>query len=198
MERVVVHVWSELADPRSLEGILNLVSAVSGRNVAVEHHAFIAPAPEPVQAGDPETHPSTRSAQELIYAAKEQGATPEEAAERGFAMAVRLHEASRDGIDLADLDSLVTIGARAGLDPDALRSGLAEGRWAEPVRVDEADADRLRLRQAPYFIIAGMYSLEGPSTPSDIAKILDTARDTLRERMAAAEAEARELFGWQG
>lgn len=210
MERVVVHVWSELSSPRSYLGLLNLAEAAQGRNVAVEHHAFIPESPD--REFDKEaaeltsrgivhtggyTH-DTRAAQELIYAAKEQGATPEEAAQNGMTVATKLHEAALlHSLDIASPDVLVDLGVEAGLDADEVRAGLAEGRWAAPVDGDLADAGRLRLEQAPYFLVAGMFAISGPSTAEDIAAVLQTAGAELDELTKAAVEEAREILAWK-
>lgn len=210
MERVVVHVWSELSSPRSYLGLLNLAEAAQGRNVAVEHHAFIPESPdrefdketaELVSRGialtDGYTH-DTRAAQELIYAAKEQGSTPEEAAENGMALATKIHEAALlHGLDISSPDVLVGLGVEAGLDADEVRAGLAEGRWAAPVDGDLADAGRLRLEQAPYFLVAGMFAITSPATADDIATVLETAGAELDELTKAAVEEAREILAWK-
>lgn len=210
MERVVVHLWSELTSPRSLLGLLNLREAVVGRSIAVEHHAFISPTPQDDDDAVAELaargltlagrhSPDTRHAQELIYAAKAAGSTPEEAAEHGMRAAMTLQEAALiDGTDITTIDSLIPIAEGLGLDPDTVRAGLSDGRWSESVEGDLADAGRLRLERAPHLLIAGMYALEGPSTAADMGRVFDLAAEQLGMRLRAAESEARELFGWGG
>ena len=210
MERVVVHVWSELSSPRSYLGLLNLEEAARGRNVAVEHHAFIPAAADRDTADEINEltargivltdgyTPDSRSAQELVYAAKERGTTPEEAAENGMAMAKTIHEAALlHGRDISSHTVLAELGEETGLDPTTIQAGLADGRWASPVDGDMADAGRLRLERAPFFLVAGMFSITGPAPASDIAKVLETAGAELTELTQAAVEEAREILAWK-
>lgn len=210
MERVVVHVWSELSSPRSYLGLLNLEEAVLGRNVAVEHHAFIPASPDHDVADSIEeltargiaftsgyTHDS-RAAQELVYAGKAQGATPEEAAASGMIMTRLINEAALiHGRNIASHDVLADLGREAGLNPDEVRAGLMHGRWAAPVDGDLSDARRLRLQRAPYAIVAGMFSIDGPSRPADIVTVLEAAGGELVELKKAAVDEARDILTWR-
>lgn len=209
--RVVVHVWTTLSSPQSLLGLLNLREAAAGKNVAIEHHAFIPKTPDET---DPEAikaleeHGVTVSgapvddtghAQEMVYAAKEQSSTPEEAAELGLAMAERLHRAAlEDGKDISATDVLITIAQESGLDPENVRAGLDEGRWTKLVENDCKDGERIRMEKAPFLIAAGMFLLEGPQDAQAMSSVLKRAGAELTDRVKAAAEEAQELFGYQG
>lgn len=109
-----------------------------------------------------------------------------------------LHRAAVGGADISDLDELLPIAETLSLDPRVVKAGLEDRRWSSDVESDLADAGRLRFEQAPHIIVAGMFAIDGPSTAADIGTILDSATDQLGARIKAAEAEARDLFGWRG
>ena len=211
--RLAIHVWTDLSSPRSFRGLKNLLEATEGKHVAIEHHAFFTP--DNLKPGADDEYltalrdaglditgsymSDNRKAQELIYAAKEQGSSPEDAAKRGLEMAVGLHEAALlRGEDISSIDTLLTYAKKVGLDESEVRDGLEQGRWSKQVDGDVADAGRIGMVQAPFLFLSGLYLLEGPQSVNAIAALVNEALGELEEREKAAEAEARELFGWQG
>lgn len=58
-----------------------------------------------------------------------------------------------DGSDLDDLDTLVEVGGSVGLDREALRRALDEGRYTEKVTGDEELARRLGIASVPTVLV---------------------------------------------
>ncbi|WP_077138314.1 DsbA family oxidoreductase [Flaviflexus massiliensis] len=213
--RLAIHVWTDLSSPTSFLGLQNLLDGTRGKNVAIEHHAFfggeadgswrdterqsLGALQEAALVVSEMEHGDTRAAQELIYAAKERGATPEESAALGVEMAMRIHEAAHlHGRNIADIDILVELAEESGLDGAAVQAGLSSGQWSAFVDSDVKDAGRLELARAPFLFLSGIYLVEGVQSPEVIAKLVSSALGEVNEREQAAAGEARDLFGWQG
>lgn len=213
--RLAIHVWTDLSSPTSFLGLRNLLEGTRGKKVAIEHHAFLSGEPDEAwrdtelqnigalqEAGlvvNEREHGDTRLAQELIYAAKERGTTPEESATCGVEMAVRIHEAAHlQSYDIADIDRLVELAEESGLDGAVVQAGLSSGQWSALVDSDVKDAGRLELTRAPFLFLSGIYLVEGVQSPDVIAKLVSSALGEVYEREQSAAEEARDLFGWQG
>jgi predicted DsbA family dithiol-disulfide isomerase len=100
----------------------------------------------------PPVQPRSRKAHEATALARSAG--------RGDAMTEALFRAFFEhGRDIGDPEILVATGREAGLDPDALRRALDEGRFTAEVLADEAEAQRLGLSGVPALVVG---SAEGP------------------------------------
>ncbi len=60
-----------------------------------------------------------------------------------------------------DLESLVTLGAETGLDPDEARQALDSGAFVEAVADDLREARSLGITGVPFFVIDGRYGISG-------------------------------------
>jgi predicted DsbA family dithiol-disulfide isomerase len=60
-----------------------------------------------------------------------------------------------------DRESLVTLGAETGLDPDEARQALDSGAFAEAVADDLKEARSLGITGVPFFVIDGRYGISG-------------------------------------
>jgi predicted DsbA family dithiol-disulfide isomerase len=60
-----------------------------------------------------------------------------------------------------DRESLVTLGAETGLDPDGVRQALDSGAFAEAVADDLKEARSLGITGVPFFVIDGRYGISG-------------------------------------
>lgn len=94
----------------------------------------------------PPVQPKSRRALEAVEYAHEEGRFSEthDALFRAF---------FQDGRDLDDLETLLEIGASAGLDEDELRRALDEGRYTEKVVADEGLAKRLGVFSVPTVLV---------------------------------------------
>jgi predicted DsbA family dithiol-disulfide isomerase len=79
------------------------------------------------------------------------------------------------GLDVDDLDTLVGIAGSAGLDQGQVRTALAEGRYADTVRDQEAQARRLGISGVPFFVIDRTYGVSGAQTPEVLLDALTRA-----------------------
>ena len=64
-----------------------------------------------------------------------------------------------EGRHLGRDDELVALAADAGLDDDAARPALAEGRYRDAVRADQAQAAAYGINGVPFFVIDGKYGV---------------------------------------
>ena len=118
--------------------------------------------------------PNTKPAHALIMLAAEHGVQPavKEAMMRAYFI---------DGRDLTDIDTLVEVAERAGLDPRRARTHLAD---PDALRaIDEADlqARRIGVEGVPFFIFNRRYAVSGAQEAQ-----------ALLDAMIASEAPADE------
>ncbi len=76
------------------------------------------------------------------------------------------------GQDIGDLETLIAIGVRHGMDPNALRSGLASQDLRTQVRNEAEQASALGISGVPFFVINGKYGFSGAQPPEVILNIL--------------------------
>jgi len=100
------------------------------------------------------------------------------AAERGVQDAVKerlLRATFTEGEPVADADTLVRLGAEAGLDPDEARTVLASDAYADDVRSDEAQAQQVGISGVPFFVVDGRYGVSGAQPPDLLLEVLQKA-----------------------
>lgn len=79
------------------------------------------------------------------------------------------------GLDIGDVNHLVSIAADVGLDGDDVRAALTDGRYLTGVRADIDDAQRLGLSGVPFFVIDRTYGISGAQPTSTFARVLEQA-----------------------
>lgn len=84
----------------------------------------------------------------------------------------------QQGRDIGDLEVLVELAERVGLDPDAARRYLLSGRDAATIQQENARAHRLGVNGAPCFIFNGEHALAGAQEPEILVRMLDLAAET--------------------
>jgi predicted DsbA family dithiol-disulfide isomerase len=101
-------------------------------------------------------------------------------AERGYDAGVRhavkhalMRTSLTDGGDIADVDTLVTLAARAGMDPDRVRADLTAGVGAEEVRAEMIHADEIGVQAVPTFVFDGRLAVRGAQPTATFREILD-------------------------
>jgi predicted DsbA family dithiol-disulfide isomerase len=80
-----------------------------------------------------------------------------------------------EGADVDDVETLAALGARIGLDGDDVRAALAEQRYADAVRADEAEASSLGISAVPFFVFDRTYGVSGAQSPDAILEVLRQA-----------------------
>ncbi len=66
-----------------------------------------------------------------------------------------------EGERIGDPETLVRLGAEAGLDANEVRAMLATDAHAADVRADEEEAQELGIRGVPFFVLGGKYAISG-------------------------------------
>lgn len=79
------------------------------------------------------------------------------------------------GEAVADRDVLVRLGVEAGLDADGVRTALADQRFADAVRADEAEASALGISGVPFFVLDRKFGISGAQPAEAILAGLEQA-----------------------
>lgn len=109
---------------------------------------------------------STRKAHELLHLALEHGVQPE--------LKERLLKAYfTDGLNVADIETLVRLGAEVGLDEAETRVALADGRYAGAVAADVAQASELGITGVPFFVFDSRLGVSGAQPVEVFVDVLD-------------------------
>ncbi len=80
-----------------------------------------------------------------------------------------------EGEAVADRDTLVRLGAEAGLDADELRSALENQTYLANVRHDEQEATAFGISGVPFFVIDRKYGVSGAQPPAALLQVLEQA-----------------------
>jgi predicted DsbA family dithiol-disulfide isomerase len=173
-DRVRITVWSDYVCPFCYleEPVLEQLREEYGERLEVDWRAFEL-RPEPVPTLDPDgaylhtvwnrsvypmaeqrgmtlrlppVQPRSRKALEAAELAREEGRYEEmhHALFRAF---------FEEGRDIGDPEVLVEVGKSAGLDGQALRAALEEGRYTEKVLADERLAEEVGVRAVPTLVV---------------------------------------------
>jgi predicted DsbA family dithiol-disulfide isomerase len=111
---------------------------------------------------------NTLDSHRLLHLANEVG--------RGDAAKERLLRAHFiEGADLSDPDVLVSLLGEAGVDPDRARAVLNSREYAEAVRDDFEEAERLGANGVPFFVIDRKYGISGAQPAEAFLHALRTA-----------------------
>ena len=113
---------------------------------------------------------NTFDAHRLLHHAREVG-VQHELKERLFAATFT------EGEPIGDPDTLVRLAADVGIAPDDARRALEEGRFADAVRADEAEAEDVGVQGVPYFVVDRRFAVPGAQAPDVFLRVLDRAWD---------------------
>ncbi|MBZ9716125.1 DsbA family oxidoreductase [Deinococcus multiflagellatus] len=80
-----------------------------------------------------------------------------------------------EGARMGDLETLTALAEEVGLDSAAARTALSEGRHADAVRQDEAQAQALGISGVPFFVLGGKYGVSGAQDPQVLLGALQQA-----------------------
>ena len=95
-----------------------------------------------------------------------------------------------EGEFMGDHDTLVRLGAEAGLDAEEVRALLASDAHVKDVREDEDAARQLGISGVPFFVLGGKYAISGAQTAEVILGVLERAWEELAEPAVFAQGAA--------
>jgi predicted DsbA family dithiol-disulfide isomerase len=81
-----------------------------------------------------------------------------------------------EGEEVSDHETLVRLGADAGLDPDEARAVLESDAYADDVRGDEELARRMGIRGVPYFVLNRRFGVSGAQPAALLVQAFERAR----------------------
>jgi predicted DsbA family dithiol-disulfide isomerase len=110
-------------------------------------------------------HTNTVKAHQLVHWAKAQGHQLE-MTER--LLAAYFEEGRHVGRD----EDLADLAAEIGLDRAEALAALAEDRYLDDVRADQALAQQLGIQGVPFFVFEGQYGVSGAQDPATFADVL--------------------------
>ena len=99
--------------------------------------------------------------------------------ERGIGDAVKerlLRATFTEGEPIGDRDTLVRLGADAGLDKDEAATVLEDGTYADAVRADETEAEELGITAVPFFVVDRRIAASGAQAPEVLLQLLEQGR----------------------
>jgi predicted DsbA family dithiol-disulfide isomerase len=83
-----------------------------------------------------------------------------------------------EGEAVYDHPTLVRLAVEAGLDGEEVASALVDGRFADEVRADEAEAHALGITGVPFFVMDRRYGVSGAQSPEVLLSALQQAWDS--------------------
>ncbi|MCU1431352.1 MAG: disulfide bond formation protein DsbA [Actinotalea sp.] len=123
-------------------------------------------------------HTSTGKAHQVLHLAKARGLQLE--------LAERLFRAYfEEGRHLGHDDELASLGHEVGLDHAEVLAALADGRYADDVRADVAQAREYGINAVPFIVIDGRYGVSGAQDPSVVERGLRQAAADRAEALTA-------------
>jgi predicted DsbA family dithiol-disulfide isomerase len=105
-----------------------------------------------------------------------------------------------EGALVSDPEALIALATEVGLDPDEVRATLASDRFADAVRADERDAQRLGISAVPTFIVDRALGASGAHPPAQLLELLRQgwANRAPQAVASAAGGESGEACGPDG
>ncbi len=79
----------------------------------------------------------------------------------------------QNGRDITQVETLVDIAQRIGLDPEAFRAALTDPTYVDPVLLDERIAAQSGLSGVPAFIFGQRYLVSGAQPPDILQQVAD-------------------------
>lgn len=83
-----------------------------------------------------------------------------------------------EGKDVADHETLVSLGKQAGLDETEIRDMLASDKYADAVRNDISEAQQIGVRGVPFFVLDRKYAVSGAQAEEAFIGALEKSWDT--------------------
>jgi predicted DsbA family dithiol-disulfide isomerase len=122
-------------------------------------------------------HTKTLRAHELLHHAKAAG-LQQEMLERLFAAYFT------EGEHVAKPEALARLAAEVGLDADDVTAALTDGRHADAVAADIAEARAIGVTGVPFYVVDGRYGVSGAQSPEVFVQVLS---QVVAERVGAGE-----------
>ena len=117
-------------------------------------------------------HTNTRLAHQVLHLAKDRGVQLE--------LAERLFRAYfTEGRHLGHASELADLAADVGLDRDEVLAALSDGRYAEDVDGDIAQARTLGITGVPFAVVDGRFAVSGAQDPAVFAEALRRADEAV-------------------
>ncbi|MGY1986359.1 DsbA family oxidoreductase [Blastococcus sp. SYSU DS0669] len=111
---------------------------------------------------------NTLLAHELLHLAAEHGT-------RNELKELLLHAYFEEGRSVFDVESLVPLGVRVGLDEAEVRAALTDRRYLAAVRQDSATAQSLGATGVPFFVVDRKYGAAGAQPAELLLQVLERA-----------------------
>jgi protein disulfide-isomerase len=128
---------------------------------------------------------NTRKAHRLIQLAKSENL--------GAEMEARLFEAYfTEGANVADTETLISLGTQAGLDKEKIRQALISAEFDAMIDQDLLEARQLGVRGVPFFLIDEKYALSGAQPVSVFVESIGKAYAEWKVSQPSGSLELKE------
>lgn len=99
-----------------------------------------------------------------------------------------------EGKNIADIEVLIELGIKTGLDEKVLRNELSGDKYADEVKQDISEASRLGIRGVPYYLFNSKHSIYGAKEADTFSEVLEKAylewmEDKKNDKSLAQDAE---------
>ena len=87
------------------------------------------------------------------------------------------HGTFSEGLPVSDHQALTDAAVEVGLDEIEVKEVLTSDRYADAVRVDQAQARAYGISAVPFFVVEGKYGVAGAQPPDVLLEVLERAWD---------------------
>lgn len=94
-----------------------------------------------------------------------------------------------EGKDISDHETLLALGAEAGIDPDVIQQMLSSNAYSKEVRNDEAEAESIGVNGVPFFVFNNQYAVSGAQAPAVFKQALEKAWSEYEKTSAVTGAQ---------
>lgn len=78
-----------------------------------------------------------------------------------------------DGLNIADVDTLVDLAGEVGLDKEAAKTVLSSDKYADQVRGEMTEGQQIGVRGVPFFVLNRKYGVSGAQPVEYFEQVLD-------------------------
>ncbi|MCK6258234.1 DsbA family oxidoreductase [Fictibacillus sp. KIGAM418] len=82
-----------------------------------------------------------------------------------------------EALDISEHETLAKLAAEAGLDQEETLAVLREGKFADDVRADEAEASQLKITGVPFFVFNQKYGVSGAQPEAVFTEVLEKVQE---------------------
>ncbi|UZJ80146.1 DsbA family oxidoreductase [Fictibacillus sp. KU28468] len=87
-----------------------------------------------------------------------------------------------EALDISEHETLAKLAAEAGLDQEETLAVLRDGKFADDVRADEAEASQLKITGVPFFVFNQKYGVSGAQPEAVFTEVLEKVQEEEQQK----------------